>query len=471
MRSLILSTFFILYSFLVFGQLPYTQPQYLYDSLLNVVYGTAIDYSGYEQTLKMDIYKPIGDGNCKRPVILFLHGGAWVVGSKEDQSMKYMARNMAKMGWVTATINYRLGSHKSSNYSMNFLCNSSLSEPCAYICDSAEAIRANYRAMQDAKGAVRFLKNREYIDSLDINNFFIAGESAGAYTSFLVGFLDDDNEKPLLCYEIQDAPTPSSYFNNSHCVQHPLDLTRPDLGCINGDFHLGVYDAKVAGVGSFFGGVFDLNIFDANKTDNPVLYLFAQGSDVIVHYIYDKLFGRIDNECYLNIMCKNYDKYPHSYGNEGIRLYIEENNNLNIEYEADIIYNYSLNGNCIQTGHAIDNPALRLQNMTNFFAEKISESDNNPATNCEPSYLNNFSNLNSINIANNLTNSDFYIHTSSTKNGKREYVIYNSLGIIVKQGLLNNNVERIDIAELHQGIYFVSVNNNELIKCFKLIKN
>jgi hypothetical protein len=149
----------------VIAQLPYALNQYAYDSLINVSYGQDIDYAGNPVDLVLDIYKPKLDSNCLRPIVVLVHGGAWFAGSKEDVYMKLMSREFAKKGWVVANINYRLGTHKAASYNMYALCNNSISAPCGYISDSAEIFRANYRGMQDAKGAIRFMKNRNAIDS------------------------------------------------------------------------------------------------------------------------------------------------------------------------------------------------------------------------------------------------------------------------------------------------------------------
>ena len=45
-----------------------------------------------------------------------------------------------------------------------------------------------------------------------------------------------------------------------------------------------------------------------------------------------KLFGRIDNECYNNFMCQNYEKYPYCYGNEGLRQYFESSTSINFDF-------------------------------------------------------------------------------------------------------------------------------------------
>jgi acetyl esterase/lipase len=54
----------------------------------------------------LDIFTPIRPGTG-RPVLLQIHGGAWLVGNKEEQALPLM-HHMASLGWVVVAINYRL---------------------------------------------------------------------------------------------------------------------------------------------------------------------------------------------------------------------------------------------------------------------------------------------------------------------------------------------------------------------------
>ncbi len=54
----------------------------------------------------LDVYRPAG-GVSGAPVLLQIHGGAWVVGSKRTQGRPLVSR-MARAGWVCVAINYRL---------------------------------------------------------------------------------------------------------------------------------------------------------------------------------------------------------------------------------------------------------------------------------------------------------------------------------------------------------------------------
>lgn len=54
----------------------------------------------------LDIYRPVAEGD-HRPVLLQIHGGAWLVGHKAEQGQPLLHR-MAELGWVGVSINYRL---------------------------------------------------------------------------------------------------------------------------------------------------------------------------------------------------------------------------------------------------------------------------------------------------------------------------------------------------------------------------
>lgn len=44
-----------------------------------------------------------------RPLMIIIHGGAFIAGSKDDFIQQRMLKEFAKRGYVTASINYRLG--------------------------------------------------------------------------------------------------------------------------------------------------------------------------------------------------------------------------------------------------------------------------------------------------------------------------------------------------------------------------
>jgi acetyl esterase/lipase len=57
---------------------------------------------------RLDIYQPTGKAAAPRPVVLFIHGGSWDSGSKDDILYKAIGRRLAKNGFVGVVMSYRL---------------------------------------------------------------------------------------------------------------------------------------------------------------------------------------------------------------------------------------------------------------------------------------------------------------------------------------------------------------------------
>lgn len=71
---------------------------------------------GQDQRQKLDVYQPLQSGHRKpRPVILFVHGGSWEQGSKEDYL--FVGESFTRAGYVTVIMNYRLApAHQYPDY-------------------------------------------------------------------------------------------------------------------------------------------------------------------------------------------------------------------------------------------------------------------------------------------------------------------------------------------------------------------
>jgi acetyl esterase/lipase len=66
-----------------------------------------VSYTEGGRKARLDIYKPRDVDLSKAPVLLQIHGGAWTIGTKEQQGLLLMNR-MAQQGWVCVASNYRL---------------------------------------------------------------------------------------------------------------------------------------------------------------------------------------------------------------------------------------------------------------------------------------------------------------------------------------------------------------------------
>ena len=165
--------------------LPFTTPKYEVTVIRNVPYATVPGYYSHTPvgdrkailkllfhsgsmnpiTLEMDIYLPEGDLQETRPLLLMMHGGAFFIGNKEELGQAAWCRYFASLGYVTASINYRLGFHPVK----------------------AEVREAEMRALEDADAALAYLLGRE---DLRINPqlVFLAGTSAGAITALNMAY-------------------------------------------------------------------------------------------------------------------------------------------------------------------------------------------------------------------------------------------------------------------------------------------
>ncbi|SCY41597.1 Acetyl esterase/lipase [Nonlabens sp. Hel1_33_55] len=110
--------------------------------------------------LELDIYLPKSRDQDLRPAVLLIHGGGWLVGSRENQ--RAMAKNLASNGFVAITVSYRLG----------------LETPYP-------------AAVLDIKDAVKWTRKRANRYGVDPDKIAILGASAGAQLATLVGVTPD----------------------------------------------------------------------------------------------------------------------------------------------------------------------------------------------------------------------------------------------------------------------------------------
>lgn len=377
-KNLILISIFTIYG-VINSQNYYTQKKYSNTVSKNISYGKDTGFAGELVDLQLDIYKPVKDSNCHRPILVVIHGGAWISGDKGGGAIPSICQEFSKRGYVVASINYRMGFHKLTYYVPYALC---IQDKCIYAFDSSEIIRANYRAMQDAKAAIRFMKARFKQDSTDPGNVYLIGESAGAFITYATAYLDNDTEKPQVCGKLGNAGTPDADL--APCLPSNPSYTRPDLGPANGRLNINGMDAKVKGVACFYGGVFEQGIFkNTDAADTPVLYSFHQTCDVVVDNNKNTLLSKLYQYCFNPVnLCQPIATMPPAYGTTAIKKYIDT-----VSYHKPLhkyvlltgggSYSCDVNSNC----HGIDNIANRSNEIADFFAPVIKSTGNTPSTN------------------------------------------------------------------------------------------
>ena len=143
------------------------------------------------QQLEADIYIPAGDTETSRPLAIYIHTSSFLPhpvngecsGTMTDSCVVEICTRLAKMGYVVASINYRLG------WNPYFENQEDLAE---------SMINAAYRGVQDARTAIRYFRKSvaEFNNpfGIDPGKIVLWGQGTGGYISLGAAALNDYNE-------------------------------------------------------------------------------------------------------------------------------------------------------------------------------------------------------------------------------------------------------------------------------------
>ena len=147
----------------------------------DVPYGENINVGFVPEELVLDIYTPVGDTLDHRPLIIMAHGGFFVGGSNDGEDVVGLSEDLARMGFVVASMSYRLGVD-------------------IFAGDlQTEFVKAVWRGVHDSRAAVRFF--RQSMDfgnpyDIDTSRIFLGGVSAGGFIALHHAYVDDQAEIP-----------------------------------------------------------------------------------------------------------------------------------------------------------------------------------------------------------------------------------------------------------------------------------
>jgi para-nitrobenzyl esterase len=148
-----------------------------------IEYGKANNLRGQEEILKLDVFEPEADTAQLRPLLIWAHGGSFIAGDRKQMEVVQFARAFAKMGYVTASIDYRKGIDQLAALSGK---------------GPEELLKAALRAMQDGRAAVRYFK-RSVAEAgnpyrIDTSRIMFGGSSAGAFIALHSAYLNRQDE-------------------------------------------------------------------------------------------------------------------------------------------------------------------------------------------------------------------------------------------------------------------------------------
>jgi hypothetical protein len=148
----------------------------------------------FKETLVMDVYEPEGDTETARPLVLYFHTGnflPWINpqtmlsinqscgGTRNDPAAVEICTRLAKMGYVAASVDYRLGWRPDllNELQRRFT-----------------LINAAYRGIQDARTCIRFFRKDVATNNnqfrIDPNRIVIFGQGTGGYITLNTAALD-----------------------------------------------------------------------------------------------------------------------------------------------------------------------------------------------------------------------------------------------------------------------------------------
>lgn len=135
---------------------------------------------GQPVVLSLDVYQPTGDASTSRPLLVWIHGGGFTGGNRS--MMADPASEYARIGYLTATISYRLDpGSKCTQVQAGLYTGAQL------IAEQARCERVIIAARDDAASAIAWLRANAAAFGIDTTRVAVGGSSAGAITALHVG--------------------------------------------------------------------------------------------------------------------------------------------------------------------------------------------------------------------------------------------------------------------------------------------
>ena len=192
----------------------------------------------------MDIYQPKVDTNAKRPLIIYIHGGAFYAGDKATPDCVDFCTNFAQKGYVAVSVNYRLAN------------------PLLFLANRSIQLDAVLKTMADVKSAIRYFTKDAATSNLykiDSTAVFVGGYSAGAVAALHTAWVTDTSELD----------------------QELISIMKSGIKTFEGDAGNDGYGHKIKGIFSLAGALFQTNY--VNYGDVPA-YLAHAKDDGTVSY-------------------------------------------------------------------------------------------------------------------------------------------------------------------------------------------
>jgi len=209
----------------------------------DIQYGQSVNLEGDTVDLLLDVYEPVGDTLNERPLIIFAHGGSFTSGSKTNGAIQEISRRMAKRGFVTASINYRLTS-------------------AGNLADSVKIVKETIMAAQDGKAALRFFRKDAAVNGnqfrIDMDQMFFGGNSAGAILALHLAYAE---------------------YEDTTVMNDEIETLANEVGGFEGNSGNPGYSSDVDAVVNMSGALKNAAYLDVN--DQPLLSLHGTNDQTV----------------------------------------------------------------------------------------------------------------------------------------------------------------------------------------------
>jgi acetyl esterase/lipase len=130
-----------------------------------IVYRTTTTWDGRPIKLRLDLYRPVGDTETNRPTVVWLFGGGWLQGDRDQ--LRVYAEDSARRGYVGVTIDYRIRPDQ---------------EPFDFV-------GAALDAYDDTIAAVQFLQDHAAEYGINPDQIITAGHSSGGINALHTAYM------------------------------------------------------------------------------------------------------------------------------------------------------------------------------------------------------------------------------------------------------------------------------------------
>lgn len=196
----------------------------------NITYQQYVPAGVKEKYYRFDFYQPAADtaAGQTRPLIIWLHGGGFKFGSKNNSEVQIWCNSFARHGFVCAALNYRL-SKKNTLFKFK-----------ALVSGTADAV-------EDVRNAIVFFKQHAKEYRIDTSRIILGGNSAGAITALQAAY---------------STPAELSLLAEDSTINKPA-----------------IHTGKIAAVINFWGALFDINWL--NKASIPIVSVHGSNDHTV----------------------------------------------------------------------------------------------------------------------------------------------------------------------------------------------